>query len=227
MRIGLFGGSFDPIHNGHVGLVQRFLAEKVVDRVVVLPAAVSPFKTDARPSEDYDRLLLVRAAFMGMANVTVDPRELKRGGVSYAIDTVKEFKAEFPDDELIFMVGDDTAAELERWKDWETLRTLCRFESYPRTPEASHDIRRMLAEGESIHGLVPEAVELFLKHHVTYQPDEKIVNAVLNGLARKEGYCPCRLPKLPEFVCPCQEFRGQLADASYHGLCHCRLYLKP
>ena len=57
--------------------------------------------------------------------------------------------------------------------------------------------------------------------------DEKVVKVVKDGLVRKHGFCPCRLPKLPEFFCPCDEFKGQLADPAYHGLCHCRLYLKP
>ena len=55
----------------------------------------------------------------------------------------------------------------------------------------------------------------------------KVVKVVKDGLVRKHGFCPCRLPKIPEFFCPCDEFKGQLADPAYHGLCHCRLYLKP
>ena len=62
---------------------------------------------------------------------------------------------------------------------------------------------------------------------ITYNPDTKIRDVVLKGLQKKEGYCPCRLPKTPEFFCPCAEFRGQMADPNYHGLCHCRLYQKP
>ena len=62
---------------------------------------------------------------------------------------------------------------------------------------------------------------------VVFNGDEKVVKVVKDGLVRKHGFCPCRLPKLPEFFCPCDEFKGQLADPAYHGLCHCRLYLKP
>ena len=62
---------------------------------------------------------------------------------------------------------------------------------------------------------------------VEVNPDEKIASAVRAGIVRKGGYCPCRLPKTPEFFCPCDEFKNQLADSSYHGPCHCRLYVKP
>ena len=68
---------------------------------------------------------------------------------------------------------------------------------------------------------------LFEKNGVTLNSDGKIVAAVRAGIVRKNGFCPCRLPKLPEFFCPCDEFKAQLRDASYHGLCHCRLYMKP
>ncbi len=227
MKIGIFGGSFDPIHNGHLNLAKTALEKFALDRLIVIPAAVSPFKTDAEPAQAYDRLLLVRAAFTGMSKVVVDNRELTRGGVSYAIDTVKELKAEHPDADLIFLIGEDSVEGLPRWKEYETLKTLCTFEALPRTPESSTEIREKLAKGESIADLVPYPVAEFIAKGVKYNPDEKMVKNVLNGLARKEGFCPCRLPKLPEFYCPCDEFKGQLADQNYHGLCHCRIYLKP
>ncbi len=88
-------------------------------------------------------------------------------------------------------------------------------------------MRTRLAEGKPIDDLVPPAVALFLAKKVRYQPDTRIVNVILEGLRRKDGYCPCRIPKIPEYFCPCQEFRGQLADPAWHGLCHCRLYQKP
>ena len=224
MRIGLFGGSFDPVHSGHVALAKRALGELALDRLVVLPAAVSPFKTESAPSGAYDRLLLARVAFNGIARVTVDDRELRRGGVSYAIDTVREFAAENPGAELFFLVGEDSVAGLPRWKEYGELARLCTFKSYPRTRESSTEIRRRLAAGEALGDLVPEAVALFLARGVTYVPDAKLAETVLAGLERKGGYCPCRIPKTPEFFCPCAEFRSQLADPAWGGTCHCRLY---
>ena len=208
MRIGIYGGSFNPVHLGHVGIARRAIADLALDRLIVIPANVSPFKTE-HPMP-WDRVALVQAAFRDMEKTDVDLREIERGGVSYAIDTVRQIAAENPDAELFFVVGEDSVEGLPRWKDIDELKRLCTFKAYPRTPESSTAIRKAFEEAG-----------------VVLNQDEKLVRTVRDGLVRKGGYCPCRLPKNPEFFCPCDEFKAQLADVSYHGLCHCRLYLKP
>ena len=214
MRIGLYGGSFNPVHLGHVGIAKRAIADLALDRLIVIPANVSPFKTatdaEVRRFWTWDRVEMVKAAFRDLEKAVVDLREIERGGVSYAIDTVRQIAAENPGGELFFVIGEDSVEGLPRWKDIEELKRLCTFKSYPRTPESSTAIRK-----------------LFEDAGVVLNPDEKIVKVVRDGLIRKGGYCPCRLPKNPEFFCPCDEFKGQLADKEFHGLCHCRLYLKP
>ena len=227
MRIGLYGGSFNPVHNGHLGVARAAIAELGLDRLLVIPAAVNPFKADEPREERFDRLLLARAAFNGMDKVTVDDRELRRGGVSYAVDTVREVLSENAGAELFFIVGEDSVPGLAKWKDADELWKLCTPKAYPRTRESSTEIRARLDRGEPIGDLVPPAVALFVEGHVGYNDERELVDNVLKGLERKGGYCPCRLPKTPEFLCPCDEFRGQLADPSYHELCHCRLYRKP
>ena len=208
MRIGLYGGSFNPVHLGHVGIARRAIADLALDKLIVIPANVSPFKTE-QPMP-WERVELVKAAFRDMEKTTVDLREVERGGISYAIDTVREIAAENPGAELFFVIGEDSVEGLPRWKDIDELKKLCTFKSYPRTPESSTAIRK-----------------LFEDNKVVLNPDEKVVKVVREGLIRKGGYCPCRLPKNPEFFCPCDEFKGQLADEGFHGLCHCRLYMKP
>ena len=211
VRIGIYGGSFNPVHFGHVNVARRAIVELGLDKLIVVPANVSPFKTDDKPVPlPWDRLELVKAAFAGVEKAEVDEREIVRGGVSYAIDTVREIAAENPEAELFFVIGEDSVEGLERWKDIDELRRLVSFKSYPRTPESSTEIRT-----------------LFEENGVTLNYDEKIVAAVRAGIVRKNGFCPCRLPKLPEFFCPCDEFKAQLRDPGYHGLCHCRLYMKP
>lgn len=210
-RIGIYGGSFNPVHFGHVNIARKAIEELGLDRLLVIPANVSPFKVgDAPHPAPWDRLELVRAAFAGVEKAEVDEREVRRGGVSYAIDTVREIAAENQGAELFFIIGEDSVEGLERWKDIDELKRFVTFKSYPRTPESSTEIR-----------------ELFEKNGVTLNSDEKIVAAVRAGIVRKNGFCPCRLPKLPEFFCPCDEFKAQLRDSGYHGLCHCRLYMKP
>lgn len=208
MRIGLYGGSFNPVHLGHVGIAQRAIVDLALDRLIVIPANVSPFKTE-QPMI-WERIELVKAAFRDLEKTVVDLREVERGGVSYAIDTVRQIAAENPGAELFFVIGEDSVEGLPRWKESDELKKLCTFKSYPRTPESSTAIRKSFEDAK-----------------VVLNPDEKIVKVVRDGLIRKGGYCPCRLPKNPEFFCPCDEFKGQLADPDYHGLCHCRLYLKP
>ena len=220
MRIGLYGGSFNPVHLGHVGIAKRAIADLALDKLIVIPANVSPFKVagaearqpanGVRQPEIWERVELVKAAFRDLEKTVVDLREVERGGVSYAIDTVRQIAAENPGAELFFVIGEDSVEGLPRWKDIEELKKLCAFKSYPRTPESSTAIRK-----------------LFEDNSVVLNPDEKVVKVVRDGLIRKGGYCPCRLPKNPEFFCPCDEFKGQLADKEFHGLCHCRLYLKP
>ena len=220
MRIGLYGGSFNPVHLGHVGIAKRAIADLGLDKLIVIPANVSPFKTtgtDASRFWTWDRVEMVKAAFRDVEKTTVDLREIERGGVSYAIDTVREIHAELSAAsnsnsslQLFFIIGEDSVEGLPRWKDIEELKKLVTFKAYPRTPESSTAIR-----------------ELFENAGVVLSQDEKIVKVVRDGLVRKGGYCPCRLPKLPEFFCPCDEFKAQLADPGFHGLCHCRLYLKP
>ena len=226
-RIGIYGGSFDPVHYGHLNVAKAAIAELALDRLIVIPANVSPFKTDRHPEltsavplphpattspvyEWASHLEQVRGVFAAVEKAEVDDRELKRGGVSYAIDTVREIAAENSGAELFFVVGEDSVAGLPRWKDYEELKRLCTFVPFPRTPESSTEIR-----------------ELFASAKVGLNPDAKMVETVRAGLMRKGGFCPCRLPKNPEFFCPCDEFKAQMRDPGYHGLCHCRLYLKP
>lgn len=228
MKIGIYGGSFNPVHNGHLNVARSAIADLGLDRLLVVPARVSPFKAGEDGfHETFDRLLLTRLAFNGMAKIEVDDRELKRGGVSYSIDTVREIAAENPGDEIFFIIGEDSVEGLPRWKDAGELAKLCTFKAFPRTRESSTEVRALLAAGEPIDALVPPAVAAFIAGRVEYNEDEKAVNAVLNGLRRKEGFCPCRIPKLPEFFCPCDEFRDQLVDPDFHGLCHCRIFRKP
>lgn len=215
MKIGIYGGSFNPVHFGHVNIARRAIDDLGLDKLVVVPANVSPFKTAGAPaSMPWDRLGLVKAAFADVPKAVVDDREIRRGGVSYSIDTVRSIISDLSwtpsSGEIYFIIGEDSVEGLPRWKDIDELRKLCTFKAYPRTQESSTEIRR-----------------LFANAGVTLNPDAKMVETVRKGIVRKNGFCPCRLPKVAEFFCPCDEFKAQLADPNYHGLCHCRLYLKP
>src|SRR5688572_7549691 len=95
-RIGLFGGSFDPVHNGHLLVAMAGCEEIALERVFFIPAAQSPFKPESRPAPPEIRLRLLRLALAGKTNCEVDEQEITRGGASYTIDTVRNYQKRFP-----------------------------------------------------------------------------------------------------------------------------------
>lgn len=162
-RLGIFGGSFNPIHLGHVGVAERAAAEYGLSRILVVPAKVSPFKTgEPPPLPDELRWRLVEAACAGSPLLVPCDVELRRGGVSYAVDTVRAVKADNPGAELYFIIGEDSVVGLPRWREWDALQALCRFVSFPRTRESSTEIRRRMRAGEPYDDLVPPAVAKIL-----------------------------------------------------------------
>jgi nicotinate-nucleotide adenylyltransferase len=175
-RVGLFGGSFDPVHLGHLILAEAALEELRLDRIVFIPAAVSPFKTDRPPSASNDqRLLMLRKAIAGENRFSVDERELHRSGPSYTVDTVRELLGDYPGVRFIYLIGADNLKDLPMWHEIEELKNLVDFAvldrgssaeiascGYPivsrRIDLSSTEIRDRLAKGLSIRFMVPESV---------------------------------------------------------------------
>ena len=135
VRIGLFGGSFDPVHLGHLLVAQAALEEIGLSRLFLIPAARSPFKPDQAPAEAGTRLRLLRMALAGMATCEVDEQEIARGGISYTIDTVRRYAERFPGVELHYVIGADHVAKLATWRDAKELASLVELVVVPR-PEA-------------------------------------------------------------------------------------------
>lgn len=160
-RIGIFGGTFNPIHSGHVGVALKAAAEYSLDRVLVIPAACNPFKDGC--GADALRWTLVKSACAPHKVLEPWDYELRKGGRSYSIDTVRAVRELNPDAELFFIVGEDNAPDIPRWKDADDLARLVTFIPFPRTPESSTEVRRRLGSGEPIGGLVPQIVADFLE----------------------------------------------------------------
>lgn len=159
-RIGIFGGSFNPIHSGHLRIALKAIDDWGLDMVLVVPAARNPFKDPAERNFSYDaKWHLVRYACMPHPKLVPCDIELRRGGTSYAIDTVREVRRRFPDSELFFIVGEDSVPGLPRWREADELAKLVKFVSYPRTRESSTEIRRRIENGEPISDLAPQVVE--------------------------------------------------------------------
>ena len=179
MKLGIYGGSFDPVHLGHLLVAQAAVEELGLDRIFFVPAAQSPFKPENKPAPDAVRLQLLRLALAGKSNCEVDDQELRRGGVSYTVDTVRDYAKNFPGAELFYLIGADNAAKLNEWRAVAELARLAEFVAIPRPGGAapvfpppfrgrtlrgfpfavsSSEIRARVKAGLTIESLVPAAV---------------------------------------------------------------------
>lgn len=191
MNIGLLGGSFDPVHNGHVALVRAALAGGM-DRVVLIPAAQAPLKPSAVRATAEDRLAMLRLAVEDCAGAEVSDIEIRRGGVNYTIDTVRALRAVHPDDRLFWIIGADQLARLGEWREAAALvrevEFLCavrpghelrepadlpglrwrRLEG-PEWNVSSTELRRRAAEGAELQGLMPNKTIEYLQGNRLYR----------------------------------------------------------
>lgn len=189
MRIGLYGGSFDPIHLGHLMVAEAAREEAGLDRVVFIPAAQSPFKPEARPVAGDQRARLLRLALAGCPWCEVDTRELERGGLSYTVDTVREYRARYPEADFSYLIGADHLRQLPRWRESALLAEWLEFLVIPRPGEpvelpgapfrmrllqgfplavSSSQIRQRLQSGQPVDLLVGPTVAEAIKNSGLY-----------------------------------------------------------
>jgi nicotinate-nucleotide adenylyltransferase len=178
-KIGIYGGSFDPIHLGHLLVAQAAVEELGLDRLFFIPAAQSPFKPENKMAADNFRLQLLRLALAGKTNCEVDDQEIKRGGISYTIETLRDYAKKFPGAKLFYLIGADNAVKVNEWREPNELAKLAEFVAVPRPGGAtaifpppfrgrtlrgfpfgvsSSEIRARVKAGLPIDNLVPPAV---------------------------------------------------------------------
>ena len=136
MKLGIFGGSFDPVHLGHLLVAQAAVEELGLDKLFFIPAAQSPFKPESKPAPDAVRLQWLRLALAGKANCEVDDQEIRRGGISYTVDTLRDYAKRFADAELFYLIGADNVPKLNEWREPAELARLAEFVAIPRPGEA-------------------------------------------------------------------------------------------
>lgn len=194
-RIGVFGGTFDPVHNGHVMPVARAAELYGLERVIWIPARISPHK-GAPPTDARHRVAMLALAIEGRSNWSLAFDELDREPPSYTVDTLRVLSARFLRDELWLLMGTDALAGLERWRDPAEIVRLARIAAFHREPFvgerlrlphvagienrlevfdggsfkiSSTDLRDGMERGESPAGRVPEPVAEYITKHRLYR----------------------------------------------------------
>lgn len=188
MKIGILGGTFNPIHVGHLILAEEVREQLLLDKIVFVPAYLPPHKDNRDIAPASERLAMVKSAIKGNPYFSVSDAEIKRDGRSYTIDTVREFKQSYPRDELYFIIGSDLLNYLQDWKDLNDIIKMVKFiaatrPGYPLEKIPGHistvpiravdisgfEIRKAIKEGNSFRYLVPESVYRYLVKRKLYR----------------------------------------------------------
>ena len=199
MRVGIYGGTFSPVHNGHVAAAKAFMEQMWLDILYVIPTGVTPHKTMKGDATAADRLEMCRLAFAGMEGVIVSDLEMRREGKSYTVDTLRQLYD--PDGRLFLLMGTDMLLTLDRWREPEEIFRLCypvyirreedgaldaaiveKIKSYqekygkvvrrivaPAIEISSTDVRAAVAEGFPIEGAVPSSVAAYIRDRGLYR----------------------------------------------------------
>jgi len=131
-KIGLMGGSFDPVHNGHLIAARDAMEQHGLDKVILLPTAQTPPKSPASTTACHHRVAMLQAAIDGENSLEVSDFEITQGGVSYTIKTVRHFREKYPDATLFWIIGADKVPTLDRWRSIEELAQIVEFISLER-----------------------------------------------------------------------------------------------
>ena len=183
MKVGIYGGSFNPIHNGHIKLAEIFLQEACLDEVWFMVSPQNPFKINDKLLDDTLRLQLVRKALNGKKGMVACDYEFRLPKPSYTWDTLQRLSADFPTYEFVLLIGGDNWQAFDKWYHAEDILANYRVAVYPRKSDetvekcntlpsdnvtllnipliniSSTDIRLRIKNGHTIKGLVPECIE--------------------------------------------------------------------
>ena len=183
-KIAIFGGTFDPIHHGHLILARDALEKLHLESVIFVPAGISPHKLEREPTPADIRLEILRAAIDGEPRFCLDSMELDRPPPSYAVDSMETLRQREPAAEFFFLIGEDNVARLSTWHRFAELSKMVQFvildrsglktgHPYPAIRRhldiSATDIRNRVASGRSIRYLVPPAVEKIIRERQLYR----------------------------------------------------------
>lgn len=198
-RVGIYGGTFAPIHNGHVNAAKLFMEQMRLDYLFIIPAGIPPHKQVDASDDPYHRLRMCELAFAGVDGVVVSDMEIAREGKSYTVDTLRELSA--PNRRLLLLCGTDMVLTFDKWREYREILKLCYPVYMRREGDAlidgmivdklakyyaesgkmfrkilgdpleisSTEIRRRVAAGEDISSLVPAPVCEYIREHGLYR----------------------------------------------------------
>ncbi len=187
-KIGIYGGTFDPVHHAHLILAREAIETLGLEKVILVPATISPLKKTAPVASGEVRLAMLRAATKDDPMFEVNECELRRPPPSYTINTVEEIQRREHDAVIYCLIGEDNVEQLPQWRRFGELEKMVRFvvldrsgkqptHAYPlihrRIDISATEIRRRVAQNESIRYLVPESVEEIIKHEKLYREQSK------------------------------------------------------
>jgi len=185
MKIGILGGAFNPPHNGHLVIAGEAFEKLGLDKIFFIPTNISPHKQGDGATADL-RLEMTKSVASVNKNFEVLGLEIKRGGTSFTIDTIRELKANYPQDDFYLIIGSDLANCFENWRQAAEIKKLVRVvvakrEDYPLQTKSdfiilditqiyisSSQIREKLSKQESVEGLVPEVIIKYIEDHNLY-----------------------------------------------------------
>lgn len=197
MRLGIYGGTFDPVHYAHLLLAEQCREQLALDEVWFIPAAINPHKLTAKSAAPKDRLAMLRLAIAGMERFRVSDMEIARGGVSYTVDTLAELKSADASRDLYLLVGADSLGDLPNWREPERILELARVGAVnrgrgappleeaaaalgpllrervdlvemPAVDLSATDIRRRASQNQSLRFMTPPAVERYMVERRLY-----------------------------------------------------------
>ena len=176
MKVGIFGGSFNPIHNGHISLALQLKEQAGLDEVWLMVSPQNPLKQSSDLLDDDQRLQMARLAVKNVEGIVVSDYEMHLPKPSYTWNTLQALSKDYPDCEFVLMIGGDNWQLFDRWYRADDIKANYRIVVYTRTPGdpgfidiSSTDIRRRIREGRGIRRLVPKAVADYIKEHKLYK----------------------------------------------------------
>lgn len=198
MKLGVYGGTFNPVHCGHVRLARRYMEAAALDKLLVVPARIPPHKEAPDLIAGEDRMEMCRLAFAGLPGYEVSDLELRRPDKSYTVDTLEQLRMLYPEDALCLLMGSDMFLTITQWKDWrrifqlsalcvgaresdlyerleeekgrlETLGARCEIVRLEPMVISSTEIRERVSRGEPVEGLVPAKVRKYIVDHGLYR----------------------------------------------------------